>query len=86
MLEEPHQELAQQLLGCTYEELTPVQRSVIDLIANETPSSVDPKLKHDERSFGDRLADHEAAIGGSWGFIIAFAVILTVWMGWNQLT
>jgi uncharacterized membrane protein len=86
MLEEPHQELAQQLLGCTYEELTPVQRSVIDLIANETPSSVDPKLKHDERSFGDRLADHVAAIGGSWGFIIAFAVILTVWMGWNQLT
>ena len=86
MLEEPHQELAQQLLGCSYEELTPVQRSVIDLIANETPSGVDPKLKHDERSFGDRLADHVAAIGGSWGFIIAFGLILTAWMGWNQLT
>jgi len=57
MLEEPHQELAQQLLGCRYEELTPVQRSVIDLIANETPTGIDPKLKHDERSFGDRLAD-----------------------------
>jgi len=86
MLEEPHQELAQQLLGCSYEQLTPVQRSVIDLIANETPSGVDPKLKHDERSFGDRLADRVAAVGGSWGFIIAFGVILAAWMGWNQAT
>jgi uncharacterized membrane protein len=86
MSEEPHQELAQQLLGCSYEELTPVQRSVIDLIANQTPSTVDPKLKHDERSFGERLADRVAAVGGSWGFIIAFAVILVAWMGWNQLT
>jgi len=86
MLEEPHQELAQQLLGCRYEELTPVQRSVIDLIANETPTGIDPKLKHDERSFGDRLADRVAAVGGSWGFIIAFGVILAIWMGWNQAT
>ena len=32
------------------------------------------------------MADHVAAIGGSWGFIIAFGLILTAWMGWNQLT
>lgn len=37
MPEQPHQQLAQQFLGCTYEELTPVQRSVIDLIATEAP-------------------------------------------------
>ena len=86
MIEQAHQELAQQLLGCSYEELTPVQRSVIDLIATEAPTQVDPKLKHDERSFGERLADHVAAIGGSWGFIIAFGIILVTWMGWNQLT
>jgi uncharacterized membrane protein len=86
MIEQPHQQLAQQLLGCSYEELTPVQRSVIDLIANEAPTQVDPALKHDDRSFGDRLADQVAAVGGSWGFIIAFGVILAVWMGWNQAT
>jgi uncharacterized membrane protein len=86
MIEQAHQQLSQQLLGCSYEELTPVQRSVIDLIATEEPSSIDPTLKHDDRSFGDRLADHVAAIGGSWGFIIAFGVILVAWMGWNQLT
>ena len=81
-----HQELSKQLLSCTYEELNDVQRSVIDLIANEVPSGVDKALKHDHRSFGERLADQVAAIGGSWGFIIAFALILTVWMGWNTAT
>jgi len=86
MIEQAHQELAQQLLGCSYEALTPVQRSVIDLIANEAPSTVDPKLRHDERSFGDRLADRVAAVGGSWGFIIGFGIVLVTWMGWNQAT
>ena len=87
MAEEAHQELAQQLLGRSYEELTPVQRSVIDLIANEVlPSGLHPSLNHDERSFGDRLADRVAAIGGSWGFIIGFGLILAVWMGWNEAT
>ena len=86
MAEEAHQELAQQLLGCEYEKLNPVQRSVIDLIANESPTGVHPALKHDDRSFGDRLADQVAAIGGSWGFIIAFGLILVTWMGWNEVT
>ena len=86
MSEQPHQELAQQLLGCSYEALTPVQRSVIDLIATEAPTQVDPELKHDDRTFSERLADHVAAVGGSWGFIIAFAIVLVTWMGWNQLT
>jgi uncharacterized membrane protein len=84
-LEKPHEELARQLLGCTYDELTPVQRSVIDLIANEAPSGVDPHLRHDDRSFGERLADHVAAVGGSWGFIIGFGLALVIWMGWNIL-
>jgi uncharacterized membrane protein len=86
MPEQPHQELAQQLLNCAYEDLNPVQRSVIDLIANEAPSGVHPSLNHDDRKFGDRLADRVAAVGGSWGFIIAFGLILTAWMGWNTAT
>jgi uncharacterized membrane protein len=83
MSEAPHQQLAQELLGCAYEDLTPVQRSVIDLIATEAPTAVDPKLKIDERTFGARLADNVAKVGGSWGFIIGFAVVLVVWMSWN---
>jgi uncharacterized membrane protein len=85
MSEQPHEELARQLLGCSYANLTPVQRSVIDLIATEAPSALDPTLKHDDRTFGARLADRVAAVGGSWGFIISFGVALVIWMGWNTL-
>ncbi|OAN66908.1 DUF1003 domain-containing protein [Sphingomonas sp. TDK1] len=34
----------------------------------------------DERlTFGERLADRVAAVGGSWGFIIGFGVFLGAW-------
>ena len=86
MSDEAQQQLSHELLGCPYEGLTPVQKSVIDLIAVEAPSSVDPKLMVDERSFWERLADRVAAIGGSWGFIFGFGAALALWMGWNALT
>jgi uncharacterized membrane protein len=86
MQEQAHEELAQQLLSSAYKDLSPVQRSVIDLIANEAPTNVDPALKHDHRAFGERLADQVAAVGGSWGFIVAFLLMLAFWMIWNELT
>jgi uncharacterized membrane protein len=40
----------------------------------------DPNEIFAERStFGDRLADRVAAIGGSWSFIIGFTVFLVAW-------
>ncbi len=85
MTEEARQNLARQLLASPYEDLTPVQRSVIDLIATEEPTGIAPRLKVDDRTFGQRLADRVAAIGGSWGFIIGFGLALAIWMGWNVL-
>ena len=37
------------------------------------------------QSFGDRLSDKVAAVGGSWGFIIGFSVILVAWTGFNTV-
>lgn len=85
MSEDVRDSLSHQLLGSHYADLTPVQRSVIDLIADESPTGVHPKLLVDERTFGQRLADQVAAVGGSWGFIIGFGVALALWMGWNVL-
>ncbi|MDO9430919.1 MAG: DUF1003 domain-containing protein [Phenylobacterium sp.] len=79
-------ELAQGLLNCSYEGLNPLQKSVIDLIAAEAPSGADPILSRDDRTFGQRLADRVASIGGSWAFIIGFGVALALWIGWNQFT
>ena len=78
-------ELARGLLNCSYDDLNPVQKSVIDLIVTETPSRA-PGLTHDDRRFGERLADRVAAFGGSWAFIIGFGVALLLWMGWNVAT
>ena len=37
------------------------------------------------QSFGDRLSDKVAAVGGSWGFIIAFSIFLLGWAALNTL-
>jgi uncharacterized membrane protein len=79
-------QLAQALLGCSYDELTPVQRSVIDLIATESPSGLSPELSGDDRTFWQRLADAIAAVGGSWSFIFSFLGVLVAWVTWNALT
>ncbi|MDB5476714.1 MAG: hypothetical protein JWP49_2225 [Phenylobacterium sp.] len=81
--EEPHERLSRELLACRYKDLTPIQRSVIDLVVTEAPTASDPMLRADDRTFGQRLADQVAAVGGSWGFIIGFGVALVLWIGWN---
>jgi uncharacterized membrane protein len=79
-------ELSQGLLACAYDDLTPVQKSVIDLIVTEAPSGVAPELQGDDRSFWERLADNVAKVGGSWNFIFGFGAALVLWIGWNELT
>lgn len=83
---EAREQLARDLLSCRYDDLNEVQKSVIDLIATEAPTELSAKLKLDDRTPGQRLADRVAAIGGSWAFIIGFGAALTLWMGWNVLT
>lgn len=36
-----------------------------------------------KRTIGEVLADHVASFGGSWNFIIYFAVVMAIWMGYN---
>jgi uncharacterized membrane protein len=50
-----------------------------------TQVSRNPNLEEEERlTFGQRIADKVAAFGGSWTFIIIFAVILAVWVVLNS--
>ena len=86
MTVETHQQLAKDLLSCDYDDLTPVQRSVIDLIATEAPTVLHPKLQIDDRTAVERLADRVASVGGSWGFIISFGLVLATWIAWNVAT
>lgn len=78
------EELARGLLGVGYAGLTPVQRSVVDLMAAESPTGHGPALVED-RTFWDRLADRVARVGGSWTFLGAFALAMTAWVATNLL-
>lgn len=72
--------LAEELLGRPYDELDPEEQRVL-LRVSCTDIELDPdEIDAVRAPLPDRLADRVAAIGGSWGFIIAFAVVLAAWM------
>lgn len=75
------EELARDLLGRPMSQLDELERQVIDRIANRRVSSLE-NMDADmaTATLGQRVADRVAAVGGSWGFIISFAIILFTWM------
>ncbi len=74
--------LSQTLLHKPYADLPQVQQQVIDAVARESPTDVSPELQTPR--FGDRLADRVARVGGSWGFILVFGLVLFGWMLLNS--
>lgn len=34
---------------------------------------------------GQRIADAVARVGGSWGFVVSFVVVLLAWIAWNSM-
>ncbi|MBD3747084.1 MAG: DUF1003 domain-containing protein [Sphingopyxis terrae] len=78
-------DMALRLLGRAFDELDEQEQRVICAIAERAPTSRNAgEIDDEEASFGDRLADRVAAVGGSWGFIIAFGVVLVAWMLLNS--
>ena len=78
-------DLSLRLLGRAFDDLDPEEGRVVQAIAKRAPSSRDAADMGDaQASTGDRLADKVAAVGGSWGFIIVFALVLLGWMLLNS--
>ena len=78
-------DLSLRLLGRPLEVLDDDERRVLDAIAERRLTSRDAAdLVDQESSFGARLSDSVAAVGGSWGFIILFTVVLLGWMLLNS--
>lgn len=74
-------QLAQKLLGKQKHELEPEERDVLTTIATQGVVSRDAEDVADEQeTYGEQLSDRVAAVGGSWGFIIVFAIVLFAWM------
>ena len=74
------EELLQQERG----EFTELDREVAESIARQDTIAANTEVEYEaQRSFGERLSDHLATFGGSWSFLIAFAIVLVVWMAIN---
>lgn len=73
--------LAEDLLGRRFDELEDEEQRVLRRIASGTLIGNDADEEAAlHASFGDRLADRVAAVGGSWSFIVAFGIVLIAWM------
>ncbi len=78
-------ELAHRLLALSGLELGDEERRVLQDIAGGSLTSRDAGDVADATAtFGQRLSDRVARIGGSWGFIIAFTLVLLAWILLNS--
>jgi uncharacterized membrane protein len=62
-------------------QLSDLERDVVESLRDQDLVTEDVEAQFEEQiTFGQRLADYVAAFGGSWTFIIFFAVALVVWI------
>ncbi len=59
-------------------------RATNELVTSLASRNVNEEIE-EQLSFGDRLSDKMAAFGGSWGFLIFFALFLVGWMVMNTV-
>src|SRR5258706_10815275 len=63
----------------------PPRRHVPESMAASEIVSRDPNLACEEMAtFGERIADRIVSFGGSWAFIILFAIVFLVWVALNS--
>ncbi|MBV8836669.1 MAG: DUF1003 domain-containing protein, partial [Alphaproteobacteria bacterium] len=73
-----------ELLARERGELSDLEKQVLESLAREETVSENVEEEYeDERTFGERAADLVADFGGSWNFIIAFFLVLAIWMAFN---
>ena len=78
--------LAKQLLDMDEGELKPHEKRVIEKAVKRLAVSRNINLQMEEElTFGQRLADQVAAVGGSWAFIIGFGLVILGWVAINSL-
>lgn len=76
---------AQAFLQQELDELPAEERHVVErFIAKRGVARNIEREFHEARTFGERVADRVAAVGGSWRFIICFGIVLVIWMVANS--
>lgn len=74
-----------EILGNSEVNLTARERRVLQAVLKKTVVSRNIHQEfHDDRTFGERVADRVAQFGGSWTFIISFIAVLIFWVILNS--
>ncbi|MFT5593596.1 MAG: putative membrane protein [Oceanicoccus sp.] len=77
--------LAKAMFGVKFHELGDQEQKVIESIVNKEPLPENVNtLFHENLSIGQKMADKVASFGGSWTFIILFAILMLCWMTINS--
>jgi uncharacterized membrane protein len=77
---------SQRLLGMRFRDMSAEERRVIEqLVRRSVTARHAPDTLGEDKTFGERLADRVAAVGGSWNFIVGFSIFLVAWVGGNSL-
>jgi len=73
--------LAQRLLDMGVGDMPKRERRLLERMAKRLVISHDVNREFEQqRTFGDRVADRVAEVGGSWTFIIGFGVFIALWV------
>ncbi len=72
--------LAEDLLGRPYDELEEDEKRALCRVASSEIELDPDEIEVVHVKFGDRAADAVARVGGSWGFIVVFSIVLVAWM------
>ncbi len=74
-------QLARRLLELGAGDMPPRERRVLERIAKRLAVSRNVNQEFEKQlTMGERIADRVAEIGGSWSFIVGFAVFIAVWV------
>jgi len=85
-MDEKVRNTAEKIFRSEYEKLSEQEKHVAHHITERTPISENVVQGYTEQlTFGQKLADRVAAFGGSWTFILIFAMILVAWVFLNSI-
>lgn len=73
-------QIAEELLGRPFDELDPEEQRTLERIGCSDIELDPDEMEVASAGLGDRMADAVARVGGSWGFIIVFTLVLVGWM------
>ena len=66
-------------------QLSKLEKDVVRSLGDDTSFVAKVEEEVDTRNYGQIVADKVAAFGGSWTFIIAFFVFITIWISSNVI-